>query len=84
MRSPSQTRPATRLTAIALATLGLGLVVLSLIADAIDLGGGRGFGYQQLIVLIVGLALILAGGALLFQGRSDSESGGPNTVELER
>jgi len=70
------------MTALTLAVLGLGLVILSLIADVIDLGGGKGFGYQQLIVLIVGLALILAGGAILLQGRGGHSS--KNGFELER
>jgi hypothetical protein len=82
VRSPQPSRPATKLTALALGALGVGLVVLSLIADEIDLGGGKGFGYQQLIVLIVGLGLILAGGAMLLQGRGGHRSG--NGFELER
>jgi hypothetical protein len=47
--------------------IGLGLIVLSLIADSIGLGGGRGFGYQQLIVVIVGVAAVLFGAAILLQ-----------------
>ncbi len=84
MRSPRSSRPATRVSAIALALLGLALVVLSLIADEINLGGGKGFGYQQLIVLIVGLALILGGGALLLQNRGARADHAGNGFELER
>jgi len=57
--------------------IGLGLVVLSLIADSIGLGGGRGFGYQQLIVLIVGVAAMLFGGAILLQPRIHDEQHDP-------
>ena len=84
MRSPRSSRPASRVTAIALAVLGLALVVLSLIADEIDLGGGKGFGYQQLIALIVGLALILGGGAVLLQNRGARTDHAGNGFELER
>ena len=85
MRSPRSNRPATRLTAFVLAALGMVLVVLSLVADTLDLGGGRGFGYQQLIALIVGLGLLLAAGALLMQGRGGPRAGSPgNGFELER
>lgn len=54
--------------------LGLGLVVvgtivtlLAIFADTLEIGTGRGFGYYQLIVLIVGLVLLLGGGAMLLQ-----------------
>jgi hypothetical protein len=46
---------------IVLLLIGAGLVALSLLADKLDVGGGEGFGYQQLIVLIVGVVLILGG-----------------------
>ena len=82
VRSPQPTRPATKMTGLALGVLGIALVVLALIADSIGLGGGKGFGYQQLIVLIIGLALILAAGAMLLQGRGGH--GSSNGFELER
>lgn len=60
---------ASRAAGVIIMLIGLGLIVLSLIADSIGLGGGRGFGYQQLIVLIVGTAAVLFGGAILLQPR---------------
>jgi uncharacterized membrane protein YidH (DUF202 family) len=83
VRSPQQSRPATKMTALTLVAIGIGLVVLALIADQIDLGGGKGFGYQQLIALIIGLGLILAGGGILVQTRGGRGSSG-NGFELER
>ncbi len=41
--------------------LGAGLAALALLADPLDIGGGEGFGYQQLIALIIGIVLILGG-----------------------
>lgn len=57
--------------------IGLGLIVLSLIADSIGLGGGRGFGYQQLIVLIVGVASTLFGIGILLQPRLHADEHDP-------
>jgi hypothetical protein len=42
-------------------------MLFALFADTLGIGGGRGFGYQQLIVLIVGLVLALSGGAIMLQ-----------------
>ena len=79
---------APRAAGVIILMVGLGLMVLSLIADSIGLGGGRGFGYQQLIVIIVGMVAILFGGAILLQPRSSNEhdppyiddsDGGPRT-----
>ncbi len=47
--------------------VGAGLAIFSLIADRIGVGGGEGFGYQQMIVLIIGIVLILAAIRLLAQ-----------------
>lgn len=52
-----------------LVATGAGLIVLALIADVIGLGGGEGFGYQQLIVLIVGLVLVVSGLNILVGAR---------------
>ena len=54
-----------RVSALLLVGLGLALILLSLFADALDIGGGEGFGYQQLIGVIVGLALIFGAVALV-------------------
>jgi hypothetical protein len=60
---------ASRAAGVAILVIGLGLMVLSLVADRIGIGGGRGFGYQQLIVFIVGMVAVLFGGAILLQPR---------------
>ncbi len=67
MRNPERPRPAIRMTGIMLISLGVGLVALSLAADLLNIGGGEGFGYQQLIVLIVGIVLILGGFGVVLQ-----------------
>lgn len=67
VRSPERPRPAIRMTGLTLVSVGVGLIVLSLAADVLDIGGGEGFGYQQLIVLIVGIVLILGGLGVVLQ-----------------
>ena len=62
---PSRPNRSGRATALVLIGLGLVLILISLFADTLDLGGGAGFGYQQLIGVIVGLALILGAVALV-------------------
>lgn len=46
---------------------GLGLLVLSLLADRIGLGGSGGFGYAQITGLIVGGLLSVVGLILLMK-----------------
>jgi hypothetical protein len=48
------------------------LMMLALLADVIGVGGGEGFGYQQLIVLIIGVVLTLGGGAMIVQASSST------------
>jgi hypothetical protein len=48
------------------------LMMLALLADVIGVGGGEGFGYQQLIVLIIGVVLTLGGGAIIVQASSST------------
>lgn len=67
VRNPERPRPAIKLTGITLISVGMGLVALSLAADLLNIGGGEGFGYQQLIVLIVGIVLILGGLGVVIQ-----------------
>lgn len=65
------------MTGITLISMGVGLIVLSLAADVLNIGGGQGFGYQQLIVLIVGIVLVLGGLGVVLQpllGASGSRS----------
>lgn len=63
--------------------IGLGLMVLALIADSIGLGGGHGFGYQQLIVFIVGMVAVLFAGAILLQPRHPEEHDPPYIDETD-
>ncbi len=67
MSSPDTSRPTTRVFGSVLLVAGIALAAFSLLADWLDFGGGQGFGYQQLIVLIVGIVLILAGVRLVAQ-----------------
>lgn len=48
-------------TASIFIAVGAGVSLFSLLADRLDVGGGEGFGYQQMIVLIFGLVILLAG-----------------------
>lgn len=48
-------------TASLFIAIGAGLSLFSLLADRFDVGGGEGFGYQQMIVLIIGVVVMLAG-----------------------
>lgn len=61
MSSPSKTRSATNVTAVLLLLGGGGLALFALLADRLGVGGGEGFGYQQMIVLIIGIVLMLSG-----------------------
>ena len=60
MSSAPKTRSATNATAALLLLGGGGLALFALLADWLGVGGGEGFGYQQMIVLMLsGLRLIL-------------------------
>ena len=67
MRSATSNRSAVSVTGVVLLLIGAGLVLLSVLADWLDIGGGEGFGYQQLIALIIGIVLILGGLRLIVQ-----------------
>ncbi len=58
---------ASRAAGVVLLLIGLGLMALALLADTVGLGGGKGFGYQQMIVFIVGMVAVLLAGAILLQ-----------------
>jgi hypothetical protein len=74
--------PAVRILAVALLVLGAALTVVSLFADQLSISsvggkGGAGFGWTQLMAVIVGLVVLLIGLALLLQpptGRDVDES----------
>lgn len=67
MRTQKNTRPTATVIGLVLLLVGAGLIVFSLLADWLDIGGGEGFGYQQLIVLIVGIAVALGGVRMMAQ-----------------
>lgn len=73
MHSP---RFAPRATGLTILGIGMLLVLFALLADVLGVGGGRGFGYQQLIVLIIGIVLTLGGGALMLQAGSHARPTG--------
>jgi hypothetical protein len=50
-----------------LLALGVAVTVGALFADRLDIGGGEGLGWKQLIGVVVGLVLTLLGGAWLIQ-----------------
>lgn len=65
---------ASRAAGVTVLVIGIGLIALALLADILDIGGGRGFGYQQLIVLIAGMVAVLFAGAILRQPRHHDEA----------
>lgn len=73
MRSPLFSPRATGLTILGIAMM---LMLFALLADVIGVGGGEGFGYQQLIVLIIGVVLALGGGAMMAQAGSPTSPTG--------
>ncbi|MGB3327537.1 MAG: hypothetical protein WBA46_01200 [Thermomicrobiales bacterium] len=64
---PPRSGTSVKAISVSLLVIGAVLMLLALFADSLGIGGGRGFGYQQLIVLIVGLVLALSGAALIGQ-----------------
>jgi hypothetical protein len=72
---------ASRAVGVTILVIGLGLMVFSLLADEIGFGGGRGFGYQQLIVFIVGMVAVLFAGAILLQPRNNDQQDPPYTQD---
>lgn len=72
-----------RAAGIAVLVIGIGLIVLALLADPLGFGGGEGFGYQQLIVFIVGMVAILFAGAILLQPRHHADDGTSYTQDQD-
>lgn len=64
---PPRSGTSVKAIAFTLCIAGIILILFSLFADTLGVGGGRGFGYQQMIVLIVGLVLMLGGVAIMSQ-----------------
>ena len=50
-----------RVLSVALMLTGLAIAAIAILADTINIGTGRGFGYYQMIVLIAGIVIILIG-----------------------
>ena len=70
MKPRTAPNPMVRALALLLLVAGAAVTFASLFADQIDLigiGGGAGFGWKQLIGVIVGLALLLVGAGWLAQ-----------------
>ncbi len=83
------TQPTSRARAIgfALIAVGTAFAVLSVLADSLGMsGGGEGFGYQQLIVLIVGIVLILGGFGVVLQSMLGASGSHPrrDAFDLEQ
>ena len=66
-RTPLFGKPILQLSAGLLIAIGIALSLLAIFADALQFGGGKGFGYLQLIGLIGGVVLVLWGLAIAFQ-----------------
>lgn len=50
-----------RVLSVALMLTGLVIAAIAILADTINIGTGRGFGYYQMIVLIAGIVIFLIG-----------------------
>ena len=74
VQTPRPSPPARRMAAVGLILAGVIITLLAILADELEIGTGRGFGYYQMIILIAGLVLLLGGGAILFQHRSNDRS----------
>lgn len=59
--------PIRRVIASIVIVVGAIVCLIAIFADQLGIGGGKGFGYVQLIGLIVGIALILAGAATVLR-----------------
>ena len=68
------TPPTKRIIALGLIIAGAIVTLLAIFADRLEIGTGEGFGYYQMIVLIVGIVLLLGGSAMAFQHRTSGRS----------
>jgi hypothetical protein len=70
--------PTFRAVALILMVLGAALVLVSLFADPLGVsGGGEGFGFKQLIAVIVGLMLLFGGVGWLLRPMMNIEQDEP-------
>lgn len=67
MPAPTARSPIRRVIASAVIVIGIIVSLIAIFADQLGIGGGKGFGYVQLIGLIVGIALVLAGLATILR-----------------
>ena len=58
---------AARVSALVLILAGAAIMLAAVFADALGIGGGKGFGWKQMIAAIAGLVLVLGGVAWLLQ-----------------
>lgn len=66
--------PVTRIAAILVMGLGAIIMIGAVFADPLGIGGGgRGFGWKQLIAAIAGLVILLIGLAWLLRPPTGSE-----------
>jgi low affinity Fe/Cu permease len=65
---------ASRTAGLVVVVVGLLLLGLALLADPLGIGGGEGFGYQQMIVFIVGMAAVLFASTILLQSRNPGDN----------
>lgn len=59
-----------RVLSVALMLTGLVIAAIAILADTINIGTGRGFGYYQMIVLIAGIVIFLIGILIIVGNRS--------------
>ena len=63
-----------RVLSVALMVTGLIIAAIALLADTINIGTGKGFGYYQMIVLIAGIVIFLIGIAVILGDRSHTNA----------
>ncbi len=56
-----------KLTSILMIVIGIALLIISLLADMIGLGGAVGFGWKQIVGTVVGAAAVVAGLVVIFK-----------------
>lgn len=66
----SQSPQSRRMLSVALMLTGLAIAAIAILADTINIGTGKGFGYYQMIVLISGIVIFLIGIAVIIGNRS--------------
>lgn len=62
-----------RVLSVALMLTGLVIAAIAILADTINIGTGRGFGYYQMIVLIAGIVIFLIGILVIIGNRSSHD-----------